>query len=272
MAGRDVPGVSILVLTEDSGKHAHDTMVALCKKMLQLVEPACQTQRIEFEPAREGARHVVNANRWKSGKKHRELVDLVKTIATKIGERDGFVFFHVDGDCAWTRRGATDFVETLEKLKTLERLETIETLEKFKTLIVRPLRDLLLTSGVRGQPMSAHGVDSLLARLRLVVPFYSMEAWLYQNIDVAIALCREHHGGKDADRFARWKERRHELDELEQPKQQICLHDKHNKELAETAYPARVVYDVGASFAATVDSLRACDPLRLALRAIAPGA
>jgi hypothetical protein len=254
MAGRDVPGVSILVLTEDSGKHAHDTMVALCKKMLQLVEPTCQTQCIEFEPAREGARHVVNANRWKSGKKHRELVDLVKTIATKLGERDGFVFFHVDGDCAWSRRGSTDSLEKLHKL------------------IVRPLRALLLASSVRGQPMSGPEVENLLARMQLVVPFYSVEAWLYQNIDVALALCREHHGGKDADRFASWRERRHEIDELEQPKQQLCLQDRHNKELAETAYPARVVYDVGASFAATVDSLRACDALRLALRAIAPGA
>jgi hypothetical protein len=249
MAGRDVPGVSILVLTEDSGKHAHATMVALCKKMLQLVEPACQTQRIEFEPARESARYIVNANRWKSGQKHRERVDLVRTVATKIGERNGFVLFHVDGDCAWSRQASAD------------------SREKFEKLIVRPLR-ALLASDVRGQPLSGPEVESLLARLRLIVPFYSVEAWLYQNTDVAIALCHDHHDGKDADRFASWKERRHELDEMEQPKRQLCLQDRHNKELAETRYPARVVYEVGASFAATVDSLRACESLCKALRAI----
>jgi hypothetical protein len=255
IAGRDAPGVSIQVLTHDTGKHAHDTMVALCKKMLQLVEPACQTQRIEFEPAREAARHVVNANRWKGGKKHRERVDLLKTIATKIGERNGFVFFHVDGDCAWSRRDATDARE-----------------KQLETLIRQPLRALLLASGVRGQPMSGPEVENLLARMQLLIPFYSVEAWLYQNIDVAIALCQAHHGGKDADRFASWRERRHELDELERPKQQLCLQDRHNKELAETAYPARAVYELGASFAATVDSLRACGALCLALRAIVPGA
>jgi len=253
MAGRDVAGVSILVLTEDGGKHAHATMVALCKKMLHLVEPTCQTRRIAFGEPREEARRVVNGNRWKDGKKHRELVDLRKTIATKLGERNGFVFFHIDGDCAWSSRGSTD------------------SLEKFQTLIVRPLR-ALLASDVRGQRMSEPEVEELLERLRLIVPFYSVEAWLYQNIDVAIALCHAHHGGKDADRFARWKGCRHEIDELPRPKQEICLHDKHNKELAETKYPAGVVYKVGTSFAAAVDSLRACDPLHLALRAIAPGA
>jgi hypothetical protein len=254
MAGRDVPGVSILILTEDSGKHAHHTMIALCKKMLQLVEPGCQTQRIEFEPAKEGARRVVNGNGWKSGKKHRELVDLRKTIATKLGERSGFVFFHTDGDCAWSRRGPNDVREM------------------FETRIARPLRDLLLTRGVHGQPMSAPEVEILLKRLRLLVPFYSIEAWLYQNIEVAIALCHAHHGGKDADRLASWRECRHELDELHQPKNELCLQDRHNKELAERAYPASAVYQAGASFAAAVDSLRESDALCLALRATASSA
>lgn len=253
MADRDAPGVSILVLTEDSGKHAHDTIAALCKKMLQLLEPACQTQRIAFEPAKESARHVVNANRWKSGKKHRELVDLVQTIATTICEHNRFVFFHVDGDCAWSRRGSTDSVE------------------KFESRIIRAVRARLLAGGVRKEPIPASEVESLLMRLRLIMPFYSVEAWLYQNTDVAIALCHAQHGGKDADRFTRWKEHRHELDELPRPKDELCLQDKHNKELAERAYPARAVYEVKASFAAAVDSLRACDALCQALRAIAPG-
>lgn len=253
MAGRDAPAVSVLVLTEDSGKHAHDTIAALCKKMLQLVEPACQTQRIAFEPAREDARRVVNANQWKSGKKHRDRVALVQTIATKLGEQNGFVFFHVDGDCAWSQRGSTDSVE------------------KFESLIVRAVRALLQDRDARRSPPSGADADALLARLRLIMPFYSVEAWLYQNIDVAIALCHAHHGGKDADRFARWKEHRHELDELPRPKDALCLQDKHNKELAERAYPAQAVYEVGASFAAAVDSLRKCKALCQALRAIAPG-
>ena len=254
MAGRAVPGVSILVLTEDSGKHAHGTMVALCKKMLQLVEPACQTQRIEFEPAKAGARHVVNGNGWKSAKKHRELVDLRRTIATKLGEPGGFVFFHTDGDCAWSRRGPNDVRDT------------------FEARIAGPLRNLLLTGGERRQPMSAPEVEVLLARLRLLVPFYSIEAWLYQNIDVAIELCHAHHGGKDTDRLARWRECRHELDELRKPKDELCLQDRHNKELAERAYPARAAYQAGASFTAAVDSLTECEPLGLALRATASSA
>lgn len=254
MAGRDAPGVSILVLTEDSGKHAHDTIAALCKKMLQLVEPACQTQRIAFEPAKEDARRVVHANQWKSGMKHRDYVTLLQTIATKLGEQSGFVFFHVDGDCVWSERGSS------------------ENLEKFESLLIRKVEEALLDGGARKKPRSRPEVEGLLARLRLIMPFYSVEAWLYQNIEVAIALCHAHHGGKDADRFARWKERRHELDELERPKDTLCLQDRHNKELAERAYPAPAVYEAGASFAAAVDSLRACDALCQALRAIAPGA
>jgi hypothetical protein len=254
IAGGSAPGVSILVLTEDSGKHAHDTIAALCKKMLQLVEPGCQTQRIAFEPAKENARRVVNANQWKSGKKHRDRVALVQTIATKIGEQNGFVFFHVDGDCVWSKR------------------ESSENFEKFESLIIRSVRALLLDRDVRRKPQVPPDVESQLARLRLIMPFYSVEAWLYQNIDVAIALCHAHHGGKDADRFARWREHRHELDELERPKDELCLQDRHNKELAERAYPAPAVYEAGRSFATAVESLRACDALCQALRAVASGA
>jgi hypothetical protein len=243
------PSVSILVLTEDSGKHAHDTIAALCKKMLQLVEPACQTHRIDFEPANQQARQVVNANRWKSNKPHRELVTLRQTIATKIREETGFVFFHVDGDCAWSERDSSSTPTLFEKQ------------------ITGPVRALLLTGATRREPVSQPEASRLLGRLRLVMPYYSIEAWLYQNIDVALALCRQHHRGEHVERFESWKDNRHEIDELVKPKETVCLRSEHNKELAEAGYPARVAYEVKTSFAAAVDLLRECEELCAALRA-----
>lgn len=41
--------LSVMVLTEDSGADAYDTVQALVKEMLKLLVPAVRTHRIDFK-------------------------------------------------------------------------------------------------------------------------------------------------------------------------------------------------------------------------------
>jgi hypothetical protein len=68
----------------------------------------------------------------------------------------------------------------------------------------------------------------------------------------------------------RWRDRPEELDDEPKPKDSTCLAARHNRELAEQAYPARRVYDVGTSFQSTVHALRDCGALRRAVAALPP--
>jgi hypothetical protein len=245
------PSLSILVLTEDSGKHGLEVAQALVKKMLRVIDSGCDTRPacMSFEPGNDDARKVVSANGWESRKRHHERVTLVRSIATKICEANGFVFFHFDGDQAWSRRSSATRPG------------------RFDRLIMDKVRILLLQGDQRRAPMPAGEVEERLGRLRALVPFYSIEAWLYQNTKVAIRLCHEHHGGRDVDTFKRWQGQPHEIDELEKPKDVVCLADKHNRELATTAYPIQAACAAGTSLANVVHSLRQCGPLLTALAA-----
>lgn len=101
-----------------------------------------------------------------------------------------------------------------------------------------------------------------MARLCLLVPYYSIEAWVFQNTKHAIRLCQEHYKGEDVERFREWQGRRELIDEVEQVKEVVCLKGKHNRELAGNAFPARDAYQARTSFAAAVDALGDCPGLR----------
>ena len=115
----------------------------------------------------------------------------------------------------------------------------------------------------RGLPEEA--CQAALARLVLVMPFWSIEAWCYQNTDVAIRLCHEHHSGADVSLFQRWQQDRTALDDVPKPKDTACLRDRHNRELSSQGFPADDVYLAGTSFAAAVDALASIPDLRAAL-------
>lgn len=92
-----------------------------------------------------------------------------------------------------------------------------------------------------------------------------------QNTAVAVTLCDKHHSGRDAKRFKRWEQDRKKLDNEDKPKAHICFHDKFNHELASQKFPGRDVYDIGQSFHATVERLKASPALVAALAATHPG-
>jgi hypothetical protein len=99
----------------------------------------------------------------------------------------------------------------------------------------------------------------------LLCPFRSIEAWLYQNVDRAMLICRRQHRGDHVHALAAWKANRGDLDELPRPEHEVCLRKEHNLELASHGFPAAVVYDLGKSFTQSVDRMKQCAALGSAL-------
>jgi hypothetical protein len=242
----------ILILTEDSG--GEGTLRALSLRMLRLVDSSYREQRVDLEPASDAARRAMRGNHYaaRTTAGHRDRVNLARDVARYILDERGFVFFHVDADQAWKDRE--------KQSDNIRRFHEI-----VKPNVEQAVVDLL--AGLQ----STRDKAEIMSRLHLVSPYWCIESWLYQNTTVAAALCHKHHRGHDAARFERWKDHRDELDDEDKPKAQICLHDKHNHELASNAFPAPDVDAVGKSFHETVERLRSSPALVAALAATHPG-
>jgi len=88
---RDAPRLSFLILSEDSAPDACKPIEALVKRMLLLVDPVVQTQRIEFEPRSEEALLAMQGTNWKAEPNdffYPKLVLLGRIIAAKLLEEE----------------------------------------------------------------------------------------------------------------------------------------------------------------------------------------
>jgi hypothetical protein len=250
------PALSILILTEDSSPSGHETLTKLARKLLQLVDRH-KSNRIHFEPAEPEARLAVRANLWRSWeaphpRNERSIRILRRTLATKILEEEipGYVLFHFDGDCPWSEHRAATNTAKFESFREGLRVQVEENLRR------------------RNLPSDRAAVDDRLLRICPVIPFYSIESWLYQNTQRARELC-EQACGKHLELIARWEADRSQLDEVIKPKEQLCFGSRKNHELAETFTHqlADELYLLGQSFHAAVERLQACPGLQVALRA-----
>lgn len=256
------PLLALHVLTEDSAASAHDTLVALVKKMLLILDQACRTHLVAFEPQRDRERKAMHGNLWKSKRPldRPKIILLGRSIAEKLLEQDvpGFVLFHVDGDVPWSRHDESEnvakfsgFVQTYVR-QALDHALRLQHKDRGET----PTDEVIATQ-----------VDAALQRLLRLTPFYSIEAWTYQNTAEARRLC-EQSCGRHVDAIKRWEDDPGALDEVYQPKdgqEAICLQDRYNLQLATTGFPAERAFDAGKSFAETVERLLACDDLCSAL-------
>ena len=245
---------SLLVITEDSGADGHETIVRVVKRMLRLIVPDCQTHRLGFDPKDPQAQRALQGTGWKSNdpKSHADRATALRTIATKLGRKDGFVLFHIDGDRTWAERNSSENVELFAKR------------------VIEPVQQIL-----KGAKSAAQDAETSLRHLFPVVPFYSIESWLYQHTEVAIRLCRGNYQGRDIAKFKKWSQTRIALDDIAQPKGSktsepvVCLTDRHNLECAGPGYPAKAVFDADRSYAACVRRLQACEELCALLDATA---
>lgn len=258
---RGRPNLSVLLLTEDSGSEAFATFQKVAKELLKQVDEHVNTQqeRLTFEPVRsKEALQALHANVWKSDKARdrQKQVALVGTIATQLMLENGWALFHFDGDRSWANRNSSENMEKFrDRVWGKVRLRILMELEERETRAGRPVVPNELEERA----------NRLMTRLKQVVPFYSMEAWLFQNTREAVRLCAEHYRGRDAERFRDWEQDRTSLDEVLKPKEEVCLGAKHNLELASQGFPAREVYAAGKSFAMVVQELAQDEDLTEAL-------
>ncbi|MDI1429381.1 hypothetical protein [Polyangium sorediatum] len=234
---------SILVLTEDGH---HEPLRALVRRMLRLVDPNHDPTSIDVQGDHPEAQEAATANLAKGS--HKRLVALARAIATHIYVEANFVFHHVDADRPFsdTRRDVPENVRFHERVLGVVR-QHIEHL--------------------RQKHSDGRAPDSFMHRVRVLVPYYSIEAWLFQNTRVGRSLCQKHHRGQHATQWNRWEEKREALDEIEKPKKNPCVDARYYVDLASKDYPSSAVYDVGKSFTQAVDGLKKCEPLCAALAA-----
>jgi hypothetical protein len=247
------PCLSILIWSEDHAPDAHETVFAVAKKMLTLVDPGCRTNRIEVNPLDTKAARALKGAGWKSTSRRDlpNIVSLRQTIASKLVEGTasvaGFVFFHIDGDTAWERRSGSE-----QPTKFAELAAAVEQ---------------LVAGHLASKGRSAE-TRAVMSRFRPLMPFHSIEAWLFQNTAELARVCAA-SCGRHVTLIQEWATRREELDELEgeqQPKNKVkCVRSDDRLALASKAYPAHAVYAINKSYTAAVDDLRACPDLCAAL-------
>lgn len=240
------PALTVLAWSEDSAKRAHEVVALLAKRMFTLVDDQCRTNLVRFEPlTAQGAEQLKGAV-WKSKKSsdRPSRVQLLRTVADALVREDGFVLVHLDGDTAWARRTTTPLPADVE-----EHLRG-------------PVRQLL--TQLKDGKKPTLDVESCLSRLLLLVPYYSIEAWLFQHTSEARKLCC----GRHHPSIGEWERDRTLLDELEDPKEALpCLLSKTeaHSTLAGNGFPAPQVYAAGKSYAAAVNTLKECPALVTAI-------
>jgi len=243
--------LSLLVLTEDGHPGAFETVKLLTHKLLRLVDGSVATHRIEFEPGTK-SKASTRANRWKSKspRDHALRADLLQELATKVLEDDvpGYVIFHIDGDRTWSDH---------------ESSENVRDFHEFVRRLVPLVEEGLIR---RRLPAGEADVRERLRRICLLTPFYSIEAWLYQSGHVR-ELC-ERRCRKHLQLIDRWHRDRSLLDELEKPKELLCVGSNDHRELAQSFDHdlADELYLLEKSFHHTVEHLERCPGLAAALR------
>ncbi len=196
----------ILVLAEDG---CAEPLRALVWKMLRLVEPRYDANRIDMESS------TGSLARGKSRQhSHKRLVEIARHIATTVFRENNFALYHTDADRTFSdpRRDQPENVRFYEN--------------KVLVVVRQHIEDLRARHG------DMRSTDSIMLRIQLLLPYYSIEAWLLQNTQVGQELCKKHHGGRHLDDFRGWEAERGRLDEIEKPKERACIGDRFNRELA----------------------------------------
>jgi hypothetical protein len=236
--------LSVLVLTEDTGDDAHATVRALVEKVLFLLEPGLDRQQLRFDRATERARAGMGFNCYKSAgqRDHGKKADLALAIARylRVEGRDAVVFVHIDADGPWSTRDQTHLCDNARR---------------FTKEIVHRVAGFLAADARRTQRDETHR----LQQIALLVPFWTLESWLFQNTREGLA----HLPGIPANTAARpqhfelWQQRPAPARRARAARRTtVRFGAKYNLRLASEGFPAGRLYQLGLSFTAAVEGAR----------------
>jgi hypothetical protein len=147
------------------------------------------------------------------------------------------VFVHIDADGPWSTRDQTHLCDNARR---------------FTKEIVHRVAGFLAADARRTQRDETHR----LQQIALLVPFWTLESWLFQNTREALRICQDPKYRDDAQHFELWQRSPHLLDEHERPKTTIRFGAKYNLRLASEGFPAGRLHQLGLSFTAAVEAAR----------------
>lgn len=242
-------GISITILTEDSGRDGSMVVERFARRLIRYVCPAAETNRITVDPTERAiAKGAVGGNRWRSkapGDRF-AIVSMLKHLATKLAQSWSLVFFHYDADVVWGT--------------------VTPTAAQFDTLVRARVRTILLDQF----PEDVEAVDAWLTRLVEVVPHYSIEAWAYQNTTVLRRECARSHGSAHDSVYAVWESDPALLDDVHQPKNASCAGSKFNLECLDTGFPWQRLVAANKSFVAIGARMKSIPEVVRVVLAIVP--
>ena len=238
-----------LLVSEDGGQATRDALKRLLERMCELVVPHSHSRRAwsDLKPSEQGA---VSGFGWRDRTVRNARTDLLRRLVRHLARPDGFVFFHFDADSAWPRDGEPPEPGA----------------QRAFGLLREDLRHQLDWLAKRE---GAHVDHAWLEKVIPVVPYFEIESWLLQNTQVARAqaqFCAREKQAATLSLVSEWEADRRALDEVAHPKDAVCFGDSANFTLAVDGYPTEAVFEVGASFARTVNTLVELPELIASLR------
>jgi hypothetical protein len=231
-----------IIFSEDQQRDAPQVVIAFVKRLLQHVSANVQTHLPEYVPDN-NHKAVMSGNNWreKKGQSRRpETIRLIRAIADYLAEPDTFVVFHTDGDTKWSDRAESNIRG------------------QFQQRIVEKVHAVLQGS----KKLTEQERLRSAARLLHLVPHYSIEAWIFQNIE----RCRHHGKPSDVEQLDLWAKDPRLLDEVSKPKESLSFGDKHNHDIATVSFPTARLVTADASFVACGEQFKANDQLVARLR------
>lgn len=231
--------VQFTVGSEDGSPTAPNVIGNIVRASLRLVDDRIQEKKIQWHycETKVGPWRALRKNLWKSTSQqdHHATVEFVRTIASELTRQDRIVLvvLHVDGDTTWKARARSENATKFEEI--------------IRKRVQMALHAHLCFKKPGPHPDPDTETARCMMRLVLVMPFYSIESWLYQATACAIRLCHSQHQGRDITTFEGWAADRSRLDEELKPKERVCLGSEHNLTLS-TEFPAQAVLAAEKSY------------------------
>ncbi len=207
--------LKIIIITEDAADDSFVTLKNIINSILKNNFSNFQTHIIDYEFP-EKHKDIMKANLWTDKKPGNKITSFKRKLNSYINDTNTYVFWHFDGDKKW---------------KDSKLGKSTKILDQFQKFV---------------EPIKSRNKD-LIDKIFLLVPFYSIESWLYQNDNALKKLDK-----KAVSEILEMDDSN--LDEIFKIKENFKLGSEANFELSKN-FPYQKAYDVKKSFHHSVENI-----------------
>lgn len=223
--------VKVLIITEDTGKDSFEVLKNLVNSILKNILDDYQSHLIEFKQVERAYNSALSGNRWKQEKPHKDpklaraVTAFKKYLAQHIMKKNAFVFWHIDGDIKWSQFTGGKECDNIKRLNSF-------------------IEKVLMGIAIHKKDQAPPRPDSHFLKL---LPFYSIEAWLYQNSTALQAINEDTSDIQAVPPSG--------LDDILKVKVDFKIKAKYNLQLSKS-FPFQKVYALEKSFHHTVEEIK----------------